>query len=271
MQGIEEINEATGTEYRVSWKVLNAADFGVPQIRERVFLIGSREGRDFVFPPATHADFESPALDGSILPRKTSWDALGDLEEPVLDTCLVVGGKWGDLLPSIPEGRNYLWHTNRGGGKRFFGWRTRYWSFLLKLDKGRPSWTIQAQPGTDVGPFHWNNRRLAAQEMCRLQTFPDGLVFECGRTEIQRMLGNAVPSLLAEVLTREVRSQLLDSPPPQDQPTLLPPVRRDVPPAATTAPVPKKYLSMIGDHLDLPGTKASSRTMNVKKRQGTLL
>ena len=74
-----------------------------------------------------------------------------------------------------------------------FGWRTQYWSFLLKLAKNQPSWTIQAQPGSSIGPFHWNNRKLTAHEMCRLQTFPDGLTFGCGRTEVQRMLGNAVP------------------------------------------------------------------------------
>lgn len=89
-----------------------------------------------------------------------------------------------------------------------FGWRTRYWSFLLKLSKQRPSWTIQAQPGPAIGPFHWTSRKLSAQEMCRLQTFPDGLAFDCGRTDIQRMLGNAVPSLVTEVLAWQIRRQL---------------------------------------------------------------
>ena len=74
------------------------------------------------------------------------------------------------LLPSIPEGENYLWYTNRGGGLQLFGWRTRYWSFLLKLAKSLPSWTIQAQPGSAIGPFHWRSRKLTTREMCRLQT-----------------------------------------------------------------------------------------------------
>src|SRR5262249_18489369 len=115
-------------------------------------------------------------------------------------------------LPSIPEGENYLWHTARGGGMPLFGWRTRYWSFLLKLAKDRPAWTIQAQPGPATGPFHWTNRRLSSQELCRLQTFPDGLQFDCGRNDVQRMLGNAVPSLVAEVIAREIRGQLLEQP-----------------------------------------------------------
>ena len=65
------------------------------------------------------------------------------------------------------------WHTNRGGREPLFGWRTRFWSFLLKFKKDQPSWTIQAQPGPATGPFHWwCNRHLTAHELCRLQTFP---------------------------------------------------------------------------------------------------
>src|SRR5437870_1610640 len=83
---------------------------------------------------------------------------------------------------------------------------TRYSNFLLKLSKNQPSWTIQAQPGPSTGPFHWRNRRLSAEELGRLQTFPDALDYgQCKRAEIQRLIGNAVPSALAEVLAREIR------------------------------------------------------------------
>src|SRR5947207_1906653 len=196
VQGIERVNRRARTNYRVHWRILNAADYGVPQMRERVFLVGARDGKEFQFPEPA---FSPPELanDGKQSYR-TAWDALGDLPADPDDESLVVAGKWGNLLPSIPEGQNYLWHTPRGGGKPIFGWRTRYWSFLLKLAKNRPSWTIQAQPGTAIGPFHWRNRRLSTIEMCRLQTFPKGLKFDCSRNEIQKMLGNAVPSLLAE-------------------------------------------------------------------------
>ena len=53
LDGISEINRATGTRYEVSWQVLNTAAYGVPQIRERVFMIGSRDGRKFRFPEPT--------------------------------------------------------------------------------------------------------------------------------------------------------------------------------------------------------------------------
>ena len=164
-------------------------------------------------------------------------------------------GKWADLVPSIPEGQNYLWHTERGGGMRLFGWRRRYWSFLLKLAKDRPSWTIQAQPGAGIGPLHWKSRRLSVRELMRLQTFPDDYVIEGGHTEAQRQLGNAVPSLMTEVLGRAIRDQLLDAPVEAGLPLkLLPPRRLPVPPPEPLAPVPEKYHVHVGDHAAHPGT-----------------
>jgi DNA (cytosine-5)-methyltransferase 1 len=222
-----------------------------------VFLVGSREGREFRFPETTHT---KPNTQGTDLfstkePFRTAWDALGDLPPPTAEEfeALRPGGKWGDLLPSIPEGENYLWHTNRGGGEPLFGWRTRYWSFLLKLSKRLPSWTVQAQPGSAIGPFHWDSRRLTFKELCRLQTFPDGLLIDCGKTEMQRMLGNAVPSLVAELLARAIRNQLLDAP-TRGHLKLLPPSRDCVPPPVRLESVPKKYHQYIGEHDAHPGT-----------------
>ncbi len=263
LKGIRQINRETGSNYSISWQKLNAADYGVPQIRERVFLIGSRDGASFEFPKPTHGSNERTDLFDHvpILPYKTAWDALGDLPQNNLDASLRVGGKWGDLLPSIPEGENYLWHTNRGGGKPLFGWRTRYWSFMLKLAKNRPSWTIQAQPGTSIGPFHWTSRKLTPLEMCRLQTFPDGLKFECGRTDVQKMLGNAVPSLLAEVLAKEIRRQLLGHSRLRKALKLLPPVRENIPPPEKVKPLAKKYYCYIGEHDDHPGEGKGRRSV----------
>ena len=261
IEGIEQINRATGSKYKVSWRMLNAAHYGVPQIRERVFLVGSRDGREFRFPSPTHGAECGDLLEGK-QPLRTAWDAIGDLPQNVNEPSLTVGGKWGDLLPSIPEGQNYLWHTNRGGGEKLFGWRTRYWSFLLKLAKDQPAWTIQAQPGSAIGPFHWRNRKLTAKELCRLQTFPEDIKFDCGRTDIQKMLGNAVPSLIAEVLAREIRRQLLDDSSDLGELRLLPPVRSPVPSPERVMPVPSIYLSMVGDHPDHPGEKRARPRQN---------
>lgn len=257
LEGIDQINRDVGTQYKVSWRVVNCAEYGVPQVRERVFLVGSRDGREFRFPETTHV---KPGAAGKDLfsekeSFRTAWDALADLPLPSPEEfrTLQPGGKWGDLLASIPEGENYLWHTNRGGGEPLFGWRTRYWSFLLKLSKRLPSWTVQAQPGSAIGPFHWDSRRLTFKELCRLQTFPDGLTVTCGRTEMQRMLGNAVPSLVAEVLAREIRKQLLDAP-TRGRLKLLPPHREHIPPPVKPRPIPSKYHEQIGVHEAHPGT-----------------
>src|SRR5262249_43699646 len=128
----------------------------------------------------------------------------------------------------------------------------RYWSFLLKLAKRLPSWTIQAQPGAAIGPFHWQNRRLTFEEMARLQTFPDGLKIECGRTEMQRMVGNAVPSLIGEILAREIRTQLLGRRITKPL-SLLPPRLHPVPAPERTRSLPAKYSALIGEHADHPG------------------
>jgi DNA (cytosine-5)-methyltransferase 1 len=255
LAGIEQVNREAKTHYRVEWRTLNAAEFGVPQLRERVFLIGSRDGKRFEFPEPTHTDAPEATLFSSEKPRfRTAWDALGDLSQDDEDPSLAVTGKWAELLPSVPEGQNYLWHTPRGGGKPLFGWRRRYWTFMLKLAKDRPAWTIQAQPGPATGPFHWANRRLSPAELCRLQTFPEGLKFDCPQREVQRMLGNAVPSLLAEVLARAIRQQLLGSRARDMRLKLLPPDRGVPPPPEPVARVPRKYLTLVGDHSAHPGT-----------------
>src|SRR4051812_45647553 len=142
---IAEINKRQGVRYTPVFKVLKAADYGVPQSRERFFLIASRDGRPFSFPQRTH--WPADKVDGLLVaagpPYRTAWDALADVR-PESHEDLRVRGKWADLLPSIPEGQNYLWHTDRGGGLPLFGWRRRFWTFLLKLAKHQPSWTLQA-------------------------------------------------------------------------------------------------------------------------------
>jgi len=213
----------------------------VPQTRKRFFLVAHREGKRFRFPKPTHGS-------GSYA---TAWDAIGHIApDPSED--LRVRGKWKDLLPSIPEGKNYLWHTPRGGGLPLFGWRTRYWNFLLKLAKDLPSWTITASPGPATGPFHWENRMLSVRELAALQTFPPGTRFAGSRRSVQRQIGNAVPSLLAEVIGREIARQLLGKE-VGGPPLLAVTPRRPIPPPEPVQPVPPKYLSLAQDRPDYPG------------------
>jgi len=258
LERIDGINRRTRSKYAPHYMLLNAADHGVPQLRQRFVLVAARDGAPFKFPrPAFHDEVPArvAATGGELLPPfRTAWDALGDLPAPGAEEDLGVRGKWAALLPSIPEGQNYLWHTDRGGGLPLFGWRRRYWTFLLKLARNRPSWTIQAQPGPAVGPFHWDNRRLSMRELCRLQTFPDDVVIHGNRQAIQRQVGNAVPSLLAEVLGRAIRTQLFGERPRSTSLKLLPSKREPVPEPEKVRVVPQQYRALVGRHEAHPGT-----------------
>jgi DNA (cytosine-5)-methyltransferase 1 len=92
------------------------------------------------------------------------------------------------------------------------------------------------------------------RELCRIQTFPDDYEILGGHTEVQRQLGNAVPSLLAETLATEIRRQLLDTPRRTKRMKLAVSSASYTPPAEKVMPVPTKYLSFIGDHPAHPGT-----------------
>jgi DNA (cytosine-5)-methyltransferase 1 len=253
---IEKINREVGLTYSFCSATLRATDYGVPQERHRLFVVGHRDGRSFAFPKKTHGEDlgQLPGVEQLLEPVRTAWDAIGDLVEDDMAQ-LRLTGKWAALLPTIPEGGNYLHHTSRGGGIEIFGWRRRYWSFLLKLSKRLPSWTIAAQPGPAIGPFHWKNRRLSPRELCRLQTIPDSYEVLGSLRDVQRQVGNAVPSALAEKIALEIRRQLFGDPIAAFvKPVLVPPRRLPVPPAERTRPVPRQYLGLVRKHTPHPGT-----------------
>jgi DNA (cytosine-5)-methyltransferase 1 len=229
--------------------VLDAAEFGVPQHRRRVFVVASRDGVAFKAPMPS---FGAQATNGKFKRFTNTWDTLHDLDDPDFDLALLPSGKWAALLPSIPEGHNYLHHTSRGDGESIFGWRRRYWSFLLKLAKSRPSWTIQAQAGSATGPFHWRSRRLSLRELARLQCFPDDWEISGLITSARRQVGNAVPPPLGQVLGFEFRRQILGERPRRGQ-SLTPRHRDDLPQPELTKPVPRHYLADLGKAEEHPG------------------
>ena len=256
---LESINRSTGSQYGASLLVLNSAEYGVPQTRERAFLIGARDGTPFGTLTPTHRNLKDDSqseleLAGPTEAFHTAWDALWDLEEDDSPE-LRLRGKWADLVPSVPEGTNYLHFTDRGSGPALFGWRRRYWNFLLKLAKDQPSWTLTAQPGPATGPFHWKNRRLSARELCRLQTMPDDYRVLGSLGSVQRQVGNAVPSALAETLALAIRERLLgDRGVSGRRAQLLPKRQGPPPPPEPVASVPHRYLNLAGTHSPHPGT-----------------
>lgn len=200
------LREIDGAGYQFQWQVLNAADYGVPQARPRLFIVGSRK-RDRLpeLPePTHHGRWERREAQGGPLPHVTAGEALEGLAAPA-EPEEVVRGQWGHLLPEVPPGDNYLFFTaERGHPDPLFDWRSRYWSFLLKLDPDRPAPTIQAQPGPNVGPFHWDSRRLRVPELRRLFTFPDDYSFVGRRRSVQSQIGNCVPPLLAKQVAQQI-------------------------------------------------------------------
>ena len=208
------VETASGLGYRCVFQRLNAADYGVPQMRERFFVLG---GLNFTpaFPEPTH---QKPADDqlfrDGLPPWRTAGEVLADLdtEANADDTGHFAGGQYHHLLREIPPGDNYLFFTSkRGHPNPQFEWRKRYWSFLLKLSPDLPSWTIQARRSNNMGPFHWRNRILRIEEVKRLQTFPDDWHL-AGRVEDQwRQVGNAVPPRLAHAIGVALHEQLAEA------------------------------------------------------------
>lgn len=258
------INRRHGTGYASQELHVNTAAYGVPQMRERLFLIATVDGRSLELPSPTHGDGDG------LEPYQTAWDAIGHLDHGTWPPELNPRGQWAALLPSIPEGQNYLWHTPRNGEKGsepLFGWRTRYWSFLLKLAKSKPSWTIQAAPGPATGPFHWRSRLLSIEELCRLQTFPDGYEIVGSRLSAHRQIGNAVPSAIAEFLGLEIRRQLFGER-VRRKLRLIPGARTDCAPPVRPAGVPKQYLNRRRRHRDHPGAGLGPGALQREKEPG---
>jgi DNA (cytosine-5)-methyltransferase 1 len=215
------------SEYNVVYRLLNAADYGVPQRRERVFLVGFRSdlGVHWSFPEQNHSEdsllrdqwivgdywdkhrvarrkrptltprqtarvekLQSMLIDGK-LPWLTVRDAVGNLPEPA-------NAREATIANHIfnPGARSYPGHTGS------------------PLDE--PAKTLKAGdhgvPGGEnmLARADGTVRYFTVREAARLQTFPDGYVFGGVWTEGMRQLGNAVPVKLAEAVARSVRETL---------------------------------------------------------------
>lgn len=199
--------ELAGLGFRVSWRVVHAADHGVPQKRRRLFVVGMRR-RTFEFPSPTRGP-------GRDLPHVAVRDVLPNPSVPVGAPNLskVFYAKNPDLRPSPYDG-----HVYNGGGR--------------PIDLSRPCPTILASAGGNkthffdtlglVPEYHaylaagggprsgslQGARRLTVEESAILQTFPRDVVFSGPGSARYRQIGNAVPPRLAEQLGRAILGQL---------------------------------------------------------------
>lgn len=207
------VTESERLGYTISYEVLNSADYGVPQIRQRFICIGVKKTCDkkYVFPTKTHIDPEKQQ-NSNLKPWVTCGEAIGDLDFDLPeDAQMEAGSKHKDLLKLVPPGDNYLYFTEeRGYPNPIFKWRSRYWSFLLKLSPDKPSWTIQASQSNNMGPFHWKNRFLRISEIKRIQTFDDNYEILGSYKEQWRQVGNAVPPHLVYQIAEQIKMQIFN-------------------------------------------------------------
>jgi DNA (cytosine-5)-methyltransferase 1 len=195
------VKELSKSGYDVEYKILKAVEYGIPQTRVRVIIIGRRKNLKgkIVFPVQTHGEKQTSKLS----PYRTTQDAIGDLE---------------NMLDSEEAPTN---HTTKDYSKvKFLLGKTHQGNEKEKADK--PAHTVRAEAhghqyahynSIDIdkdnsNPETW--RRLTVRECARLQSFPDNYSFPLSQTEAHRQIGNAVPPVLAWHIAKYVTRTLKD-------------------------------------------------------------
>lgn len=192
--------------YHCSLLKVNAAEYGIPQKRKRVFFLASKKESNATL-VQTHGNEKESLANPKLLPyeRVIDWIGKFDSDEHCDGEKLEIEGKWEHELTCIPFGKNYIALTEREKHPNpVFVAGKRYWSSLLKLHPFMPSWTIIASPGHWEGPFHWKNRRLNIRELAAIQTFPDDYEFVGSTYSQHKQIGNAVPPLLGKKVVEEL-------------------------------------------------------------------
>lgn len=196
--------------YTLHYRILDAADYGAPQHRERLIIVGVKDGeKNFAFPqPITGPDSSGGEK------YYTAKEAVGGLDLDV-NRIESLTGRYGHLLKNIPPGLNYSFYTKElGHPNPVFGWRSKFSDFLYKADPEKPVRAIKAQGGKYTGPFSWESRPFDIAEYKRLQTIPDEFDLVGGRSKSIHQIGNSVPSQFARMLAISVISQIFDVEPP---------------------------------------------------------
>lgn len=202
----EEIKDYfSNAGYKLFYRILDAADYGAPQHRERLIIVGLKTG-NYYFP----RPIMGPDSDHQI-PFYNAATAIASAPVSEKDVPPVIGGKYGYLIPGIPPGLNYSFYTEKmGNPQAVFAWRSKFSDFMYKADPEMPVRTVKAQGGQYTGPIHWNNRHFSVSELKRLQTIPDQYLI-CGSRQVQiQQIGNSVPPQLARILALSIRSQIFN-------------------------------------------------------------
>ena len=203
----KEILEAfSAVGYQLFYRIVDAADYGAPQHRERLIIVGLKDGH-FKFPRPTHGP--------DSLDKEPFYNAETTLEGVVsqeTDESNRLGGRYAKLLDDIPPGLNYSFYTEEMGHPNpIFAWRSKFSDFLYKADSNVPVRTIKASGGAYTGPLHWDNRFFNLEEYKRLQTFPDDYRISGKKQIAVKQIGNSVPPQLARMMAIAIRMQVFDT------------------------------------------------------------
>lgn len=182
--------------WQTSVELLNAADLGVAQRRVRVVLIGYRSGDAPDLPKPTHA--KNP-IDAAKLPWRTLGECLSAIAPPTLDEIIRPTGKLADQLALLSPGTGVKSpgkaEATRPGGH----WGYKQGAFIADL--ALPARTVTANAQQDwIKDVSLGIRRLSPRECAAIQAFPEGWAIAGSRTDQYRLIGNAVPPLLAQAL-----------------------------------------------------------------------
>lgn len=212
------INRFGALGYNVTYKVLNAADYGVPQNRERVFFVGIKN-KTFLFPEGDH-DHQLSSKDGlSDLPLIDDTNGFEEVYEyaapPQNQFQRIMrvdsDGVYNHQITAHSEQTKSIIGMIPDGGK-IKDLPPEYWHIrkynkaFERMSSTRPSNTV------DTGHrnyFHYSENRIpTARENARLQSFPDKFHFIGTKTSQYKQIGNAVPPMLAKVLAEAIKQQL---------------------------------------------------------------
>lgn len=200
-QEIQDAFQKAG--YQIYFRILDAADYGVPQHRERLFIVGLKQGK-YLFPYPTHGPDSLDKQPYYLAAQAVKGADVSDIEAGL-------GGRFGYLLEYIPPGLNYSFYTKEMGYPNpIFSWRSKFSDFLYKADPKAPVRTIKAQGGQYTGPFSWENRKFSISELKRLQTVPDDYEIVGNRQVAIEQIGNSVPPQLGRILALSILDQVIN-------------------------------------------------------------
>lgn len=192
--------------FHTTVSLLNSADYGVPQRRVRLFIIGYREGDEPQFPEPSHrkAGAEAPLLGSNDLPAWVSLDEALSRIDPVRESEVIrPSGKMAEELRDLPPGTGAKsmgkTEATRPGGH----WGYKQGAFVT--DPRVPARTVTAGPQQDWirDPLH-GLRRLTPRECAAIQTYPSDYVWPVKASDQYRLVGNSVPPRLAQVIGIEL-------------------------------------------------------------------